>query len=570
MNDSGVDLTEQARLGRLDPVIGRDREIERLIWILMRRAKNNPVLIGEAGVGKTAIVEGLAQRIINRTAPPALLCRRLISLDLGLLVAGTKYRGQFEERFKALMGEVGKSDDIILFIDEIHSIVGTGSSEGSLDAAALFKPPLARGDMQCIGATTIDEYRKYIEKDRALERRFQTILVNEPTEEDTLEILKGLRERYESHHQVIITEGAIKSAVFLSSRYLNSRFLPDKAIDIIDEACSAVRGSSQKVTGKTVERVISSCTGIPVWRMEEDEREKLQGMESFLSRRIFGQKAAVKSLSQTIRRSRLGLSRPGRPVGSFMFLGPSGVGKTALAKALAEFLFGSDTFLLQLDMSEFSERFSASRLTGAPPGYVGYDEGGIFTERIRRRPYSVILFDEIDKADASLINLLLQVLEEGRLCDSAGRSIDFRHTVIIFTSNLFSRLSESKKHFRPEFMDRLDDIIVFEKLRASHLKKIIDKRVGEINQRLEEHGVEIVLSRPVKEWLINHPALTGVRPLYQAIQNRIETLIADKIVARKLPPGKVTLSLKGNKIIIDNPALPADFPLAEKEYALAG
>jgi len=586
----GRDLTALAKENKLDPVIDRVQEIERVIQILSRRTKNNPVLLGEAGVGKTAIVEGLAQAIIAGNVPEILRGKRLITLDLALMVAGTKYRGQFEERIKAIMEEIKRSQDVIIFIDELHTLVGAGAAEGAIDASNIMKPALSRGEMQCIGATTMDEYRKYIEKDAALERRFQTIMVDPPTVDQTVEILKGLRDKYEAHHRVTFKDEALEAAAKLSDRYISGRFMPDKAIDLIDEAGSRARLNvlivpedikkmessveslrkekesyiksqdfekaaslrdqerlarqeleklnkqwSQakdkmrpEVTAEDIAKILAQWTGIPIFRLEEKESEKLLKIEEELHKRVVGQEEAITAIAHAARRSRAGIKDPKRPIGSFIFLGPTGVGKTLLARALAEFMFGDEDALLQLDMSEYMEKFNVSRLIGAPPGYVGYEEGGQLTERVRRRPYAVILLDEIEKAHPDVFNLLLQVFEEGRLTDSFGRKVDFKNTIIIMTSNVGAetirktgslgfraqkdestyedmkeKLLEAVKHaFKPEFLNRIDDIIVFKQLSKEDLSKIIDIEIGYVITRLKDQKISLEVSKEAKDLLI--------------------------------------------------------------------
>lgn len=625
----GRDLTALAREGKLDPVIGRKDEIDRVIQTLSRRTKNNPVLLGEAGVGKTAIVEGLAQKIVKGDVPEILRDKRVMIIDLALMVAGTKYRGQFEERIKAVMDEIKRSENIMIFIDELHTLVGAGGAEGAIDASNILKPALSRGEIQCIGATTLDEYRKYIEKDAALERRFQTIMVDAPTVDETIEILKGLRDRYEAHHKVKFTDDALEAAAKLSDQYISGRYLPDKAIDLIDEAGSrarlnvmttppdikeverkveqvrkekeaAVKGqdfekaaslrdqekelksqfervkkewTKQKaeaypqVTKEDIADIVSKWTNIPVFKLEEKESEKLLKIEEELHKRVIGQDEAITAMANAVRRSRAGLKDPKRPIGSFIFLGPTGVGKTLLGKALAEFMFGDEDAIIQLDMSEYMEKFNVSRLVGAPPGYVGYEEGGQLTEKVRRRPYSVILLDEIEKAHPDVFNILLQVLEEGRLTDSFGRRVDFRNTILIMTSNIGAEilrkqgslgfklekeemtyqtmkeklLDEVKRTFKPEFLNRIDDIIVFRPLTKEDLHKIVDIEVGEIKNRLrEQHEITIELSPEAVEFLIEKgfDPVYGARPLKRTIQRFLEDTLAEEIIAGRLEKGK--------------------------------
>ena len=633
LNQYGVDLTKKATEGKLDPVIGRSTEIDRVIQILSRRTKNNPCLIGEPGVGKTAIAEGLAEKIVAGDVPETLKNKRVVSIDISSMVAGAKYRGDFEERIKKSLEEVRKAGDVILFIDEIHTIVGAGSAEGAVDAANILKPLLARGEVQVVGATTTNEYRKYIEKDAALERRFSPVLVQEPSEEDTIKILDGLRDKYEAHHNVKITDEAIKSAVELSTRYVNDRFLPDKAIDLIDEAASKVKmqtytkpdsmrkledeiektrkekeeaiatqnfekaaklrdtekskkqkleeeqkkwkeDNTKKVMtlGKEdIAEVIATWTGIPAYKITETENEKLKHLEENLHKRVVGQDEAVNSVAKAIRRGRVGLTDPNRPTGSFLFLGPTGVGKTELAKSLAEAMFGSENAIVRVDMSEFMESHSVAKLIGAPPGYVGYEEGGQLTEKVRRRPYSVILFDEIEKAHPDVMNMLLQILEDGRLTDSQGRTVNFKNTIIIMTSNVGARLitdktklgfsgatdekeskakeyentkkevmTELKKQFRPEFLNRIDDIIVFHKLESDDINKIIDIMLANVTKRLEKQGLKIEITEPVKELIAKKGVDTnyGARPLRRAIQSMLEDKIADAILDGKVKVGK--------------------------------
>ncbi len=623
----GRDLTELARRGKLDPIIGRDDEIERVSQILSRRKKNNPVLIGEPGVGKTAIAEGLAQRIVEGKVPQTLENKRIVTLDMASLVAGTKYRGQFEERLKAVMNEIVNSHDVIIFIDELHTIVGAGGAEGSLDASNIFKPALSRGELQCIGATTLNEYRKYIEKDGALDRRFQTVMVNPPSSEATIAILKGLRSKYEEHHKVIITDEAIHSAVMLSDRYISGRFQPDKAIDVIDEAGSrahlnaftkpetfnhledeiieltkqkdaAVKNQefekaahlrdsikikkeqleSQKkeweerrakqrieIKSEDIAAVISKMTGIPLFKLEERESQKLLRMEEELTKRIVGQREAIEAISKAIRRTRAGLKDPRKPIGSFIFLGPTGVGKTELAKALASFLFEDDEALVRIDMSEYMEKFSVSRLIGAPPGYVGYEEGGQLTEKVRRRPYSVVLLDEIEKAHPDVYNILLQMLDDGQLTDSFGRKVDFRNTVVIMTSNMGTReakvgkslgfqkmdaksdydgmrgriLEELKRTFNPELLNRIDETIIFHPLTKSDILEIIGILLADVEKRLKEKGIEFSLTTNAKNFLADKgfDPNFGARPLKRAIQRYIEDPLAEELLRADLASG---------------------------------
>jgi ATP-dependent Clp protease ATP-binding subunit ClpC len=619
LDEFGRDLTQLAQEGQLDPVIGRADEIERVLQILSRRSKNNPVLIGESGVGKTAIVEGLAQRIVMSEVPDNLLSRRVIALDLGSLVAGTKYRGQFEERLKVVMKEIVQAGNIIIFIDELHTLVGAGAAEGSIDASNMLKPALSRGEIQCIGATTLDEYRKHIEKDGALKRRFQPIYVQPPNIDETVRIIQGLRDRYEEHHGIEITEEAILEAVKLSDRYITDRFLPDKAIDLIDETGSraklqtyalptelkameqelkkvsrdkemaismqnfeeAVRHreeeerlrklldeskrewkknqEKQKPTiGKEdVAYVVSKMTGIPLFKLEEEESNKLLRMEEFLHKRVVGQNEAISAVARAIRRSRAGLKEARKPIGSFIFLGPTGVGKTELARTLAEFLFNSEDALIRIDMSEYQEKFTSSRLFGAPPGYVGYEEGGQLTERVRRRPYSVVLFDEIEKAHPDVFNILLQVLDDGVLTDSLGRKVDFKNTVVIMTSNIGTKmiqkgvslgfqsteveqdrrkkeevLGELRRSFSPEFLNRVDEIVVFHQLDKEHLNSILDILLRELNLRLLDKGVEIEIDDEVKQWLIKegYEPLYGARPMRRTIQRAIGDPLSEELI----------------------------------------
>ena len=632
LDQFGRNLTQAARDGKLDPVVGREKEIERVMQVLSRRTKNNPVLIGEPGVGKTAVVEGLALDIVNGKVPETLKDKQLYSLDLGSLVAGSRYRGDFEERLKKVLKEINQRGDIILFIDEIHTLVGAGAAEGAIDAASLLKPKLARGELQTIGATTLDEYRKHIEKDAALERRFQPVQVPEPSVELTIDILKGLRDRYEAHHRVSITDGALAAAANLSDRYINDRYLPDKAVDLIDEAgarmrikrmtapaglrevderIAAVRREKEaaidaqdfekaaglrdqerrlgeersekekqwragdleeiaEVGEEQIAEVLGTWTGIPVFKLTEEESSRLLHMEEELHKRIIGQDDAVKSVSRAIRRTRAGLKDPRRPSGSFIFAGPSGVGKTELSKALAEFLFGEDDALIQIDMGEFHDRFTASRLFGAPPGYVGHEEGGQLTEKVRRKPFSVVLFDEIEKAHKEIYNTLLQVLEDGRLTDGQGRVVDFKNTVLIFTSNLgtqdiskavgmgFSSVGETdaegqyermkqkvndelKKHFRPEFLNRIDDIVVFHQLTQEEIIKMVDLLVGRVSKALKAKDMDLELTDNAKKLLAKRgfdPVL-GARPLRRTIQREIEDVLSEKILFGEVGAGEI-------------------------------
>jgi ATP-dependent Clp protease ATP-binding subunit ClpC len=635
----GRDLTESARKGELDPVIGRAEEIERVIQILCRRSKNNPVLIGEAGVGKTAIAEGLAQEIVAGSVPEILAEKRVITLDLALMVAGTKYRGQFEERIKAVMDEIRKNKNIILFIDELHTIVGAGSAEGAMDASNIIKPALSRGELQCIGATTLNEYRKYIEKDSALERRFQSVKVEAPSVEDTILILKGIRPKYEAHHKAVITDAALESAAKLSDRYLTGRFLPDKAIDVMDEAGSrarigamtrppstkdleaeidrirgekeaaikaqdfekaaALRDTEKKakedletalstwrkerderevIVGEDeIMHVLSKWTGVPLNRMEQKETQKLLAMEDDLKKKVIGQDEAVTAISKALRRSRADLKDPRRPIGSFIFLGPTGVGKTFLARSLAEFMFGDPDALIQIDMSEYMEKFTASRLIGSPPGYVGYEEGGQLSEAVRRRPYSVVLFDEIEKAHPDVMHLLLQILEEGTVTDSLGRKIDFRNTIIILTSNVGAELikkqtslgfgapkhdegydtmqgkilEETKRVFKPEFLNRLDDIIVFHTLSKEMLSRIIDLEVSKVAARIKEKQILLTLDEAAREFLITkgYDPTYGARPMRRAVERYLEDPMAEEILRGSFKAGdQVQVTRDGEKL----------------------
>ncbi len=635
LDSFGRDLTALAREDKLDPVIGRDKEIERVLQILSRRRKNNPVILGEAGVGKTAIVEGLAQNIVTGNVPELLFDKRIVVLDLAMMVAGTKYRGQFEERIKAVMTEVRRAKNVILFIDELHTLVGAGGAEGSIDASNVLKPAMARGEVQCVGATTLDEYRKYIEKDSALERRFQSIMVNPPSPEHAVEILKGLRDKYEAHHRVRITDGAITQAVKLSDRYISGRFLPDKAIDVIDEAGSRVRlatmtrppdlteiekdianlerekneavmaqefekaaelrDQAEKLKAKkkeikdewrekssethgvvdehVVASVVSSISGVPLSQLEEKETERLLEMESVLHEKVVSQNDAISAVSRCLRRGRAGMKDPRRPMGSFLFLGPTGVGKTLLAKALAEFMFGDDEALIQIDMSEYMEKHSVSRLVGAPPGYVGFEEGGQLTEKVRRRPYSVVLIDELEKAHNDIFNILLQIMEEGQLTDSYGRKVDFRNTILILTSNVGAELIKNQgnlgfskrgtdsvherlkksleeaveNYYRPEFINRLDEVVIFRYLEKKDLEKIIDIEISGIRKRMRDMDMDIELTQHAKDFIIDkgYDQDFGARPLRRAIGQYIEDPIAEEILRRRFNAGhKILVDIK--------------------------
>ncbi|NLD46139.1 MAG: ATP-dependent Clp protease ATP-binding subunit, partial [Clostridiaceae bacterium] len=644
LNQFGRDLTDMAREGKFDPVIGRDKEIERVIQILSRRTKNNPCLIGEPGVGKTAIAEGLAQKIVEGNIPETLKDKRVVTLDLSSMVAGAKYRGEFEERLKKALDEIKKAGNVVLFIDEMHTIIGAGAAEGAIDASNILKPSLARGEIQVIGATTLNEYRKHVEKDSALERRFQPITVGEPTREEAVEILKGVRDKYEAHHRVTITDDALTAAVELSDRYITDRFLPDKAIDLIDEAASRVRLKSftappdlkqleeqverlrkekedsiicqefekaarirdeeqrlkneldkakndwqQKnqtttdtVTEEEIAGIVADWTGIPVKRLAEEETERLMKMEDILHGRVIGQDEAVKAISKAIRRGRVGLKDPKRPVGSFIFLGPSGVGKTELSRALAEALFGDENSMIRIDMSEYMEKHSVSRLVGSPPGYVGYDEGGQLTEKVRRKPYSVLLFDEIEKAHPDVFNILLQILEDGRLTDSQGRLVDFRNTVIIMTSNVGARLitepkrlgfaaqseekaktyndmknnvmGELKRTFRPEFLNRIDEIIVFHPLEEEHLKKIVSLMIDTLAKRLKQNAISIEVTDDAKALLARKgfDQIYGARPLRRAIQSMVEDKLAEEMLEGRVKSGdKVTIESREEELVFN-------------------
>ena len=656
LDEFARDLTQLAREGKLDPVIGREMEIERVIQVLSRRTKNNPVLIGEPGVGKTAIVEGLAQKIVNHDVPDVLVNKRLLQLDLGALVAGTKYRGQFEERLKAVMKEIRQSENVILFLDELHTLIGAGAAEGAIDASNMLKPALSRGEIQTIGATTLDEYRKYIEKDGALERRFQPIIVRAPSVTEAIEIIRGLRHKYEAHHRVKITDEAVDAAVKLADRYITERQLPDKAIDVIDEASSRTRlmaltpppeikeldkeiervvrekdmyleaqefekaaslrekekhlrsrgdelkrewekrkGKAQSSVGEEdIEFIVSRWTGIPLSKLEEKESAKLARMEEALHGRIIGQDDALKAVARAIRRSRAGLKDVKRPVGSFIFLGPTGVGKTELARALAEFLFGDENALIRIDMSEYMEKFSVSRLLGAPPGYVGYEEGGVLTEKVRRRPYSVVLFDEIEKAHPDVFNMLLQVLDDGRLSDSLGHVVDFKNTIIIMTSNLGTHLigkrtqpgflqesqdesydrmkervmDELKRAFRPEFINRIDDIVVFHALSVDHIKGIIRLMMNRIDKQLAEKGMQVALTAAAEELLLRkgYDATYGARQLRRTIQKHIEDPLAEAIVRGQFSEGiRIEVDGEGDSFVFRERE-PAEAPLELAEH----
>ncbi len=651
LDSFGRDLTDLAREGKLDPVIGRDGEIERVIQILSRRTKNNPVLLGEAGVGKTAIVEGLAQRVVKGTVPEILRRKRLVVLDLAMMVAGTKYRGQFEERIKAVMTEVRRAKDVMLFIDELHTLVGAGGAEGAIDASNVLKPALSRGEVQCIGATTLDEYRKYIEKDGALERRFQTVNVEPPTPEQAFEILKGLRDKYEAHHRVQYTDGALQSAVDLSTRYITGRFLPDKAIDVIDEAGARIRIKSmtappdlremdveisrlnkekeEAVAGQDFERAadlrdqafklgkkkeeiqkewreressresggivdedviaetVSKMTGIPLNRLDQAEAERLLKMEQELGKDVINQEPAIHAIAKAVRRTRAGLKDPNRPMGCFVFLGPSGVGKTWLSKCLAKFMFGSEEAIIQIDMSEYMEKYNASRLVGAPPGYVGYEEGGQLTEKVRRRPYSVVLLDEIEKAHPDIFNMLLQIMEEGRLTDSFGRHIDFRNVVMIMTSNIGANLiknstglgfgksgkesgadkmreliqGEVERHFRPEFINRLDEIVVFNQLTRDDMQRIVENELRKVNKRLVQKGHKLDVDQSVIDWMIEksfHEDF-GARPLKRGIEKHLEDPLSEQILRGELDtPYHISATVRDGEIVFDLEALKAE------------
>jgi ATP-dependent Clp protease ATP-binding subunit ClpC len=644
LDEFAQNLTQAAQELRLDPVVGREKEIDRVIQILGRRTKNNPVLIGEPGVGKTAIAEGLAQRIVNGDIPEILHDKKIVQLDIGLLVAGTKYRGEFEERLKKVMDEIRQAGNIILVIDELHTLIGAGAAEGAIDAANILKPALSRGELQCIGATTITEYRKHIEKDAALERRFQPVTVDEPSVEETIEIMRGLREKYEQHHKLVISDEALEQAAKLSSRYITDRFLPDKAIDLVDEASSRVRLSASAlppegkelekelkqvirekeqairnqefekasdlrdkeadlrekiremaeewkkqnedkkvtVTGEHIAHIVSSWTGVPVSKLTESESEKLLKMEDIMHERVIGQHDAVTAISKAIRRARVGLKNPSRPIGSFIFSGPTGVGKTELAKALAGYFFGSEENIIRVDMSEFMERHTVSKLIGSPPGYVGFNEGGQLTESVRRKPYSVVLFDEIEKAHPDVFNILLQILDDGRLSDSKGRTVDFKNTIIIMTSNVGARgienptpfgfsmndddekaryekmkdtvMDEMKKMFRPEFLNRLDDTIIFHQLTKEEIRKIVDIMTKDLSERMKAQNMDLIITDEVKDELAKegYSPSYGARPLRRVIQKRIEDEISEEMLSGKFKEGDVvTASLKDGKIVFD-------------------
>ncbi len=643
------DLTQLAREDKLDPIIGREREIERIIQILVRRKKNNPVLIGEAGVGKTAIVEGLAQRIAEGKVPDLLKNKRVLALDLPAIVAGTKYRGQFEERLKAVLNEIVKNRDCIIFIDELHTIVGAGAAEGAIDASNMLKPALARGELHCIGATTFEEYRKYIEKHSALERRFQPVVVEPPTVPETIKILEGLKEKYEMHHNIVYTQAALEAAAYLSDRYITDRYLPDKAIDVIDEAGSRVKllrpfvnkeceeiekniervkrmkeeavrrqefekaaelrdeqkrltdflkkkrkewekkGDFPIVTPEDIAVVLSMWTGIPLSRIEASESERLLTMEEELRKRIVGQDQAIESIARAIRRSRAGVKDPRRPIGSFIFLGPTGVGKTELARVLARFMFGHEDALIRLDMSEYMEKFNVSRLVGAPPGYVGYEEGGQLTERVRRKPYACVLFDEIEKAHPDVFNILLQILEDGQLTDSLGRRVNFKNTIIIMTSNIATAeikraagigfhseeeitsyekmkekvLTEVKKFFRPEFLNRVDEIIVFRQLGREEMKKIVDIQLNEIKERLQEKNLELVLTEPARELLVEQgfDPEYGARPIKRTIRRLVEDPLAEEILRGRFKEGSIISIEREEQILKFRELTPEELPI---------
>ena len=642
LNQFGRDLNELAREGKIDPVIGRSKEINRIIQVLSRRTKNNPCLVGESGVGKTAVAEGLAQKIEEGNVPELLKNKRIVALDLASMIAGTKYRGEFEDRFKKALEELRTTADVVLFIDEIHNIIGAGAAEGAIDAANMLKPALARGEIQVIGATTFDEYRKHIEKDAALERRFQPITVDEPTTDDAIKILEGLRDKYEAHHGVKITDEALKAAVELSARYITDRYLPDKAIDLMDEAASKIRiftvtpppdlkdleekleqlskekeeavsiqdferaakirneekeiqqqleerksswrdkDSEATVTGEDIANIVSDWTGVPVTKLQEEESERLLNMEEILHNRIIGQQEAVKSVAKAIRRARVGLKDPKKPIGSFIFLGPTGVGKTELSKTLAEAMFGDEDAMIRIDMSEYMEKHTVSRLIGSPPGYVGFDEGGQLTEQVRKKPYSVILFDEIEKAHPDIFNILLQILDDGRLTDAQGRTVNFKNTVVIMTSNVgmqtirkqktlgfavdesdlaqseYEKMKENvmeelRRTFRPEFLNRIDDIIVFHSLDREHINKIIDLMLKDLKKRLEDLDVTLEVSDSAKIFIADKGFDTefGARPLKRAIQKMVEDQISEELLKGTVKAGtEVLVDLSDDKLVI--------------------
>jgi ATP-dependent Clp protease ATP-binding subunit ClpC len=645
LNQYGRDLTEMAKEGKLDPIIGREKEIERVIQILSRRTKNNPALIGDPGVGKTAIAEGLAQKIIEGNIPEILKGKRVVTLDLSSMVAGSKYRGEFEERLKNVMNEIRESKNVILFLDEMHTIIGAGGAEGAIDASNILKPALARGEIQAIGATTLDEYRKHVEKDAALERRFQPVMVGEPTKEEALLILEGLRDKYEAHHKVKITDEALKSAVELSDRYIADRFLPDKAIDLVDEAASKVRikiftappdlkkleeelealekekseaislqnyeraaelrdrlqhirqkledgrknwndkasSKDSVVTEEDIASIVSGWTGIPVTKLAEEESERLLNLESILHQRVIGQEEAVVAVSKAIRRARVGLKDPKRPVGSFIFLGPTGVGKTELSKALAEALFGDENAVIRIDMSEYMEKHTVSKLIGSPPGYVGYEEGGQLTEKVRRKPYSVILLDEIEKAHPDVFNVLLQILDDGRLTDGKGRTVDFKNSVVIMTSNVgvstirkqavlgfatssneredaYEKMKENvleelKKTFRPEFLNRIDEIIVFHQLQEEHIRKIVDLMLKSLLVRIKEMNINLEITDKARAFLAEkgYDQAYGARPLRRAIQKMVEDQLSEEMLKGEIKPGsEVLVDVEDDKLIFRN------------------
>jgi ATP-dependent Clp protease ATP-binding subunit ClpC len=663
IDSMGMDLTAAARAGKLDPVVGREQEIERVIQILSRRTKNNPALIGEPGVGKTAIVEGLAQRIVNNEVPETIAGKRLVTLDVGSLVAGTKYRGEFEERLKKIIEEIRNSGDCIIFIDEVHTLVGAGAAEGAVDAANILKPALARGELQCIGATTLDEYRKYIERDAALQRRFQEVIIREPTVDETIEILRGLRERYEQHHRLKISDEALRAAAVMSNRYITDRSLPDKAIDLIDEAASRVRmqisvtplnlkeamkaleavlrekedaiqrgdyeaaarcrdrevklreritrlesgyqsetGDKPIVTAEDIATIVSMWTGIPVKAIDQDESARLLQMEESLHKRVIGQDDAITTISRAVRRARAGLKDPKRPIGSFMFMGPTGVGKTELAKALAEFMFGSEDALIKIDMSEFMERHAAARLVGAPPGYVGYEEGGQLTEAVRRKSYSVILLDEIEKAHPDVFNMLLQILEDGKLTDAKGRTVDFRNTILIMTSNVGAQqmsrgaisltsgrsdahtvqsdyedmkqrvLGELKNTFKPEFLNRIDAVVVFHQLGLEQMRQIVDLLLNRVRNQLSEQQIELVVGQEAKDFLVEKgfDPQFGARPLRRTIQNMVEDPLAELLLQGVFRSGDIVEAVVRDRVLVLESRGRAAAPGIEPQAALSG